>query len=249
MRILLIDGDARSKLRLEQVTQAEGYHLCQELAYPSGERRAAQEEFDAVVLGIDAPDQTGLGLCRRLRAAARARPILVLTSDPEPRARVRSFEAGADFVFPRDFDSREFIVRLRRLFPGAPRDGPSRLCFEDLEMDLPRRRVARNGRPITLTHQEFALLEEFIRRPDVVLSQTELGERVWNLDHGDVRKLVKAYVWRLRQKIDKASPNKLIRTVRGFGYMMTAAQRRDPGLPASPHSVPTSPNPVPAYQH
>lgn len=220
MRLLLVDKDADVERRMKALLPGVGYHLCAEKDGADGERRALGESFDALILGTDPPEHEGIERCRSLRANGVRAPIVMLASECDATLGARCLNVGADALFSRSFNELEFLARLRVLLPGALQLGASRLRYQDLEMDLTRRTVARGDERITLTRQEFMLLEQLLRCPEQTLTPFELAERVWNTNYAGVQKLVKAYMWRLRQKVDKAPHDKLIHTIRGFGYTL-----------------------------
>lgn len=117
---------------------------------------------------------------------------------------------------------RELVAWIEHCVHGDIAPATSRLEFQDLEMDVARRKVTRGERPIRLTAKEFALLEYFMRRPERVLTRDNLRERVWGLNYVDASNVVEVYVSRLRRSLETGPADRLIHTVVGIGYVLSA---------------------------
>jgi len=170
------------------------------------------------------PDYDGIQLCKNLRRHKIKTPILILTALSTTENKVDGLNAGADDYLTKPFEIEELLARLRALL-RRPQDAESAvLRFEDVEMDLLKRSVTRAAKPIRLTAKEFALLEYFLRSPNRVLTKTLLGERVWDMLFDEESNVVEVYVSRLRRKMDKGFDKRLIHTVIGTGYMLSAEE-------------------------
>jgi two-component system, OmpR family, response regulator MprA len=175
---------------------------------------------DAVILDILMPGVDGLEVCRRLRAAGNAVPVLMLTARAEVDNRVAGLDAGADDYLAKPFALAELLARLRALLRRAGADSVERLRFADLELDLGTREVLRAGDPIELTRTEFSLLELFLRNPRQVLTRSVIFERVWGFDFGPTSNSLDVYIGYLRRKTEAGTRPRLIHTVRGVGYAL-----------------------------
>jgi DNA-binding response OmpR family regulator len=148
-------------------------------------------------------------------------PVLLLTALDGVDDRVRGLDAGADDYLPKPFAFQELLARIRAL--GRRRvqaREPSELRFEDLVLDLRRRRAQRAERMIELSPKEFSLLEYLMRNDGRVVTRTQILDHLWGYDYDSESNLVDVYVAYLRRKVDKGHKHPLIRTVRGVGYAL-----------------------------
>jgi two-component system, OmpR family, response regulator MprA len=170
------------------------------------------------------PRMDGVEVCRRLRAAGDRTPVLMLTARDAIDDRVAGLDAGADDYLVKPFALRELIARLRALIRRSEPPTEPLLRFEDLSMDLLTREVRRGDRPIELSRTEFSLLELFLENPRVVLSRSQIFERVWGYDFGPTSNSLGVYVGYLRRKLEAGGEPRLIQTVRGVGYALREAR-------------------------
>ena len=222
MRILVVDDDAAVRDSLRRALQLEGYEV--ELAPDGGEaldRLAGNgDEPDAVVLDVLMPRVDGLEVCRRLRAAGSAVPVLMLTARDQVSDRVAGLDAGADDYLVKPFALEELLARLRALMRRMSTGSADVLRFSDLELDPGTREVRRGGEPIELTRTEFSLLELFLLNPRQVLTRSIIFERVWGYDFGPGSNSLDVYIGYLRRKLEQHGAPRLIQTVRGVGYAL-----------------------------
>jgi DNA-binding response OmpR family regulator len=222
MRLLIVEDDAKLAGSLARGLRREGYAV--DLA-ASGEEALLQArvyEYDAVVLDVMIPQRDGVEVCRTLRGDGRWMPILMLTARDGVSDRIRGLDAGADDYLVKPFDYGELIARLRALVRRGAPQRPTVLVAGDLEMDPAAHTVTRGGRDVTLTAREFALLEFLMRRAGDVVSRTEILEHVWDQNFIGSTNIVDVYVGYLRRKLDEPFGRRLIRTVRGAGYVLDA---------------------------
>jgi two-component system, OmpR family, response regulator MprA len=222
MRILVVDDERAVRESLRRALELEGYDV--ELASDGEEalRRLDEPAYpDAAILDVLMPGIDGLEVCRRLRAAGNALPLLMLTARAEIDSRVAGLDAGADDYLPKPFALAELLARLRALLRRAGNgDDPGVLRFSDLELDPGTREVRRGDRPIELTRTEFALLELFLRNPRQVLTRSIIFERVWGYDFGPTSNSLDVYVGYLRRKTEEGGSPRVIHTIRGIGYAL-----------------------------
>ncbi len=165
----------------------------------------------------------GFALVKALRAAGVQMPVLHLTARDAVADRVHGLESGADDYLVKPFAFTELLARVRTLLRrGEPRAETTRLSVADLELDLVRRRAVRSGRRIDLTAKEFALLELLLRRRGEVLPRSLIAAEVWDMNFDSDTNVVEVAIRRLRAKIDDGFEHKLIRTLRGMGYVLEA---------------------------
>lgn len=184
---------------------------------------ARSTPYDLILLDLLLPGMNGLEVCRELRRGGCAVPILILTARGSVEDRVTGLDAGADDYLVKPFSLKELLARLRAL--GRRSDTGARqtvLQVGDLAMDTTTRRVSRGERPIELTAKEYAVLECLLREPDRVFSRESVAEHVWNYDVYNHSNVVDVYIRNLRRKIDDDNEAKLIQTIRGAGYRISA---------------------------
>jgi DNA-binding response OmpR family regulator len=183
----------------------------------------ATHEVDIAILDLNLPDMDGLSVLTRWRRVGMAAPVIILSARNLPDDRIRGLNLGADDYLPKPFDFEELLARIwARLRPPLT-PSASTLRVRAIEFDLPTRRVTSDGMLIDLTWRESALLEEFMRHPDQVMTRERLTSRVWNLDFDPHSNVVDVYVGYLRRKLGDDA----IETVRGFGYRLAGEPRAD----------------------
>jgi DNA-binding response OmpR family regulator len=178
--------------------------------------------YDLILLDIMLPGRSGLEVCRDLRDAGLATPILMLTARYTVANRVEGLNQGADDYLVKPFAIEELVARVRAL---GRRQAPSRsasLTVGDLVLDTLTRQARRGERVIDFSAKEHAILEALMRHPGQVLSREQIIEQVWDADFDSHSKLIDVYIHGLRRKIDEGEPAKLIQTVRGMGYRISS---------------------------
>jgi two-component system, OmpR family, response regulator MprA len=223
MRVLIVDDERAVRESLQRALELEGYDV--ELAADGEEaieRLTVTAPADAVILDVLMPGIDGLEVCRRLRAAGSAVPVLMLTARAEVDSRVAGLDAGADDYLPKPFALAELLARLRALLRRTANgdEGSHVLRFGDLELDLGTREVRRGSLSIELTRTEFSLLELFLRNPRQVLTRSIIFERVWGYDFGPTSNSLDVYIGYLRRKTEDGGASRMIHTVRGVGYAL-----------------------------
>ena len=215
MRVLVVEDEDGIAAFLDKGLRAEGYAVQRASTGAEALDDSATGDVDIVVLDLGLPDIDGLHVLRRWRDQGMAAPVIVLTARDELDDRVRGLNLGADDYLSKPFDLEELLARLRaRLRPSK---GPSSLLRAgNLEFDVLTRLVTQQGVVVDLTWRELALLEEFIRHPNQVLSRQRLMSRVWNLGFDAQSNVVDVYVGYLRRKLGEH----VIETVRGSGYRL-----------------------------
>ena len=227
MRILIIEDNPKTAGFLQQGLVEQGHAVDVAATGRDGEERASEQVYDALVLDVMLPDEDGLQVCRHLRRRGVTAPILMLTALSTTADKVAGLDAGADDYLTKPFEFDEFVARIRALLRRGQAREADRLRCADLEMDLLARSVTRSGTRIRLTAKEFALLDCFLRNQDRVLTRTVIARHVWDMNFDSDSNVIDVYVSMLRRKVDKGFERRLIHTVVGAGYTMSA-RRSDP---------------------
>jgi len=220
MRLLVIEDNPKLAEIIRKSLAEHTYTVDVTHSGRDGEDMAARGPYDVIILDLMLPDHDGVQICRNLRRRDVSTPILILTALSATSEKVEGLDAGADDYLTKPFETEELIARVRALMRRTQAVESAVLRYEDIEMDLVRRTVHRNGTPIRLTAKEFALLEYFLRNPNRVLTRTNIGERVWDMLFEDESNVVEVYVSRLRRKVDRDYGKELIHTVVGMGYVL-----------------------------
>jgi DNA-binding response OmpR family regulator len=220
MRILVADDELAVRDALGRALSSEGYDVA--FARDGRETLAAveTEEPDAAVLDVMMPPPDGLEVCRRLRAAENALPILMLTARRDVSDRVAGLDAGADDYLPKPFALDELLARLRAMIRRGPYERGSVLEVGDLRVEPATRVVSRAGREVDLSPREFAVLEFLARHAGQTVSRSQLLEHVWAENAGGSPNVVDVYVGYLRRKLEQPFGRPLIRTIRGVGFAL-----------------------------
>ena len=166
------------------------------------------------------PHLDGLSVLKKLRAAGKTTPVLLLTARDAIADRVAGLDSGANDYLVKPFALEELSARLRVLTRSQFGAGDSRLVAGDLTLDTGTRRVKRGGAEIALSAREYALLEYLMHNKGIVLSREKIENHVWNFDYEGGTNVVDVYIRYLRKKIDDGHERKLIHTVRGMGYVL-----------------------------
>lgn len=227
MRILVIEDEENISHFIRQGLEEAGYAVDLARDGKAGFEYALALQYDVMVLDIMLPAMDGLALLRELRSREITTPVIFLTARDTVEDRVLGLDTGADDYLVKPFAFSELLARVRTLMRRPPLQAQTTLEVGDLYMDTLKREVRRSSRIIDLSTREFALLEYLMRHPDHVLSRTQIGEHVWNIDFFSESNVVDVYIGYLRRKVDKCSSQPLIHTVRGVGYRLSARTESD----------------------
>ena len=220
MKILIVEDEQKTGDYLKQGLSEAGFVTDLARDGVDGLHLALTGDYDLVVLDVMLPRLDGWQVLREIRAKGRHTPVLFLTARDQVEDRVKGLEFGADDYLVKPFAFSELLARVRALLRRGKASEPELLQIADLELDLLRRRVTRGGRRVELTAQEFALLELLLRRQGEVLPRSLIASQVWDMNFDSDTNVIEVAMRRLRAKIDDAFEPKLIRTVRGMGYVL-----------------------------
>jgi DNA-binding response OmpR family regulator len=225
-RILVVEDERAVARALEYGLASEAFVALRAETGQEALDLARSHDPHLILLDIRLPDISGFDVCRQLRAEGRRMPILMLTARDEEVDKVLGLELGADDYVVKPFSFRELISRIRALLRRAYGDlatvsGAERVAFGQIEVDLVRLQVRRQGQALDLTPTEFRLLRHLVSHPNHPLSREALIEAVWGYDSavGSFR-TVDVHIRHLREKLedDPADPRWIV-TLRGLGYM------------------------------
>ena len=224
MKILIIEDQQKTGDYLKQGLSEAGFVTDLARDGIEGLHLALSDAYDLIVLDVMLPSLDGWKILETLRRAGKDMPVLFLTARDQVADRVKGLELGADDYLVKPFDFAELLARARSLLRRGKVKEPELLRVADLELDLLRRRVSRAGRRIDLTAKEFTLLELLLRRQGEVLPRSLIASQVWDMNFDSDTNVIEVAVRRLRAKMDDAFEPKLIRTVRGMGYVLESPE-------------------------
>ncbi|MCL4747962.1 MAG: heavy metal response regulator transcription factor [Burkholderiaceae bacterium] len=219
MRLLLAEDEAHAGQYLVKGLTESGWIVDWVKNGPDALHHALEGEYDVIVLDVGLPGMEGWDVLRSLRTQ-RQTPVLFLTARDRVEDRVRGLDLGADDYLVKPFAFSELVARVRALSRRPKASETETLQLSDLSVHLLRHRVERSGQRIDLTAKEYALLVLLLRRQGETLTRTVIAEQVWDMNFDSDTNVVDVAVRRLRAKIDDPFGEKLIHTVRGFGYVL-----------------------------
>lgn len=220
MKILIVEDEIKTGDYLKQGLGEAGFTVDLTRDGLDGMQMALAERYDLIVLDVMLPTLDGWQVLQALRKAGQDTPVIYLTARDQVGDRVKGLELGADDYLVKPFSFAELLARVRTLLRRGKTTEPSILKVADLELDLLKRRVQRAGERIDLTAKEFTLLELLMRRQSEVLPRSLIASQVWDMNFDSDTNVIEVAVRRLRAKVDDNFTPKLIRTVRGMGYVL-----------------------------
>jgi two-component system, OmpR family, copper resistance phosphate regulon response regulator CusR len=222
LHILLVEDEPKIAQSLAGQLQENGYRT--DIAYDGlmAEKLFNHTTYGLVILDINLPYKNGLVLCKEFREKNKNIPIIMLTALGEIHDKLEAFDYGADDYLVKPFHIRELLARIKVFIKRTDVNEyyDDLLKTADLEINISRKEVTRNGQVIQLSAKEYALLELLVRARGRVLSKAEIAEKVWDVNFDTGTNTIEVYINFLRNKIDKPFAKKLIHTKPGFGYYL-----------------------------
>ena len=223
MRVLVVEDEAKIAAYLKRGLQEQGYAVDSAFTGSEALDWAEAAPYDLIVLDVLLPGLDGMAVCRELRRRGQGTPVLMLTARDAIDDRVAGLDAGADDYLVKPFALKELLARVRALTRRSADQGKSPvMALGGLSLDTRTRRVRRGDRLIELTAKEYSVLECLMREPGRVLSRSVIAEHVWNYDADNQSNIIDVYIRNLRRKVDDSFDVKLIHTIRGAGYRLSA---------------------------
>ena len=221
MRILIVEDDDKIASFLAKGLKQNGFSVDTASDGDQALSLCRTVDYDSIVLDIMLPKLDGLSVLRTIRAEKRLVPVLLLSAKASVDNRVTGLQAGADDYLTKPFAFSELLARLPALIRRATHVAePTTLAVGDLSMNLLTREVFRDGQKIELQSREFALLELLLRHPGRPITKTMILEHVWDYSFDPQTNVVDVLAHRLRSKLEKGFPSKILHTIRGVGYVI-----------------------------
>jgi len=222
MRLLIIEDEKKTAAYLKKGLSESGFVVDISHQGEEGLHLATSGSYDLIILDVMLPERDGWSVTTEIRRAGKQIPILFLTARDSVQDRVKGLQLGADDYLVKPFAFSELLARIRVLLRRGQKQPSEVLRISDLEIDILRHKVSRQGKRIDLTPKEFLLLSFFTRHAGEILSRTLIAEQVWDMSFDSDTNVVDVAVRRLRGKVDDFFDKKLIHTVRGMGYVLEA---------------------------
>lgn len=220
MRILVAEDEPKIAAFIKRGLEEEGFGVDTATDGRDALARAAAGAHDAIILDIMMPNLDGVAVCRRLREQGSAVPILMLTARDSLEDKLGGFASGADDYLVKPFSFDELVARLRALLRRGSSIRPQELKVGDLVLDPATRTAIRAGTSIELTNREYQLLHFLMSHAGSIQTRTTLLQRIWGFSFDGTTNVLESYIRLLRRKIDAGRSVRLLRTVRGVGYVV-----------------------------
>lgn len=222
MHILVIEDESKVAQAIRKGLESEGYEVTLAANGEEGYFLATTRAFDLILLDLLLPGRSGLEILTALRKQKCQTPVLILTARDAVEDRVEGLDTGADDYVVKPFAFPELLARIRALTRRGRPEQALRLRLADLEIDCVTRKVRRGKQEIDLTAKEFDLLEYLLRHQGHVVSREMLARDVWKVTSRatPLDNVIDVHIARLRQKVDMPFKKKLLKTIRGMGFVL-----------------------------
>ena len=220
MRVLVVEDEKDMNITITKKLEAEGYNVDACFDGDAALEYMQLADYDGVILDVMLPGKNGFEVLQQARAMEIRTPVMFLSAKDDIKDIVRGLDSGADDYMVKPFSFTEMLARLRVLLRKPLATGENVFRCGDLAVDINRQRVTRAGDLIELSPKEYAILLFLVRNKNQVVSREQIESNIWNIRNETSSNVVDVYIRYLRRKVDDAYPFKMIRTVRGTGYMM-----------------------------
>ena len=221
MRILLVEDDTGASRFIRKGLQEEGYTVDVAFDGEEGLHLATSQTYDLIILDIMLPEMSGFEALKSARKKKVMTPVIFLTARDDKEDVVHGLELGADDYLIKPFSFPELLARIKAVLRRGQKDIElSKLSVGDLTLNIINRTARRAEKDIELSAKECSLLEYLMRNAGQILTRTMILEQVWGYDFDTSSNIIDVHINRLRMKIDKDFPSKLIHTIKGVGYVL-----------------------------
>ncbi len=227
MKILIVEDEKKLAQFVESGLKQAGYltKVCNNGAIAL--EKAAEEEFDLILLDLMLPGTNGFDVLKNLRAFGITTPVIIVSAISDTNHVVQGLDLGAVDYIKKPFEWDELLARIRTVQRAPARTGQTKITVADLSIDIASRKVWRGDKEINLTSKEFVLLEYLAKNANRVVSKNQLLENAWEMSFDPESNIVEVYLHQLRKKVDKGFNVPLIKTIVGAGYMLKGNKQKD----------------------
>jgi two-component system, OmpR family, copper resistance phosphate regulon response regulator CusR len=218
MRILIVDDEKEISTFLKKSLEEECFSVDVAYTGEQGSYFARTNDYDIIILDNMMPGKLGMEVCKEIRAAQKAIPIIMLSVQSEVTTKIDLLNSGADDYMTKPFSFEELRARIHALLRRPQALEETLLSIDDLTLNKKKQQVARGNKTIYLTRKEFQLLEYLMVNKEMALSRGMIMEHVWNMECDPFSNTIEAHILNLRKKIDAGKKRKLIHSVPGRGY-------------------------------
>ncbi len=226
MHILLIEDDITLNRNISEALKAENYSVFSLYDGSLVERKTKKEYFDCIILDVNLPGKNGFELCKEIRKYNTETPVIFLTAFADIDDKIEGFNAGADDYITKPFFMRELIIRIdnliKRQTSKSTKNTSTPIYYDDIILDIPQKKVFRNGVEVILTPREYNILLKLMQHADEIVSKNELIKAIWGQSLDFNTNTIEVYINFLRNKLDKPFGKNTIKTKIGYGYYLQA---------------------------
>lgn len=217
----MVEDDQILRDNTATILRRSGYAVDIASDVETAQDKTSNPDYDLIILDWKLPDGSGVELCQEIRKTNGEVKIMMLTANNQIEDKIEGLDAGADDYLTKPFESGELLARIRSLLRRIGMAVEKTIVIDDLEIDTAQHRVMRAGIEVELTVREYALLEYLALNKNMAISRMDIMTHVWDENANIFSNTVDVHIKYLRDKIDKDSKNKLIKTIKGKGYALT----------------------------
>ncbi|MFZ2310844.1 MAG: response regulator transcription factor [Patescibacteria group bacterium] len=221
MKILTIEDDSDMLSFLKNNLKHHGFSVDASENGQEGLNLALNDHYDLVILDLNLPDVDGHTICQKIREAKLMMPILILSGEDQTDSKTLLLDSGADDYLTKPFCLTELIARINALLRRPHNISDNIIKIDTLELDLAKQKVKRDGQEIYLTRTEYLILELLASKIGSIVSRGEILDKVWDTEADIFSKAIETHILNIRNKVDKPSKIKLIKTITGRGYKIS----------------------------
>jgi heavy metal response regulator len=223
MRILIVEDDKGALRFIKKGLSEEGFVVETVFDGEEGLFMATRQQFDLIILDIMLPEMNGYEVIKGIRAKGVSTPVIFLTAKDQQEDLIHGFDLGADDYLVKPFAFAELLARMRAVLRrGQKETDLLKVSIKDLCLNRISRSAERGGKIIELSAKEYLLLEYLMINAGHVLTRTMILEHVWGYNFDTSSNIIDVHINRVRTKVDKGFPVKLIHTIKGIGYVLKA---------------------------